>query len=183
MTGTPGAGGGAGPLRWVRPALAGIALGLGAWVLGMDVGHAAAVTLTGAGVALVVGSVGRVPDPTWPDDPHVDAGRGWHGAALQSRLLERLDAEPERVPRLLLPRLRALFVPALARRRIADPRSPQARGVVGAELYDLLSRSTWTARDGVTATDVTAAVLARLEELDAPGARGGVPDPAPGAVP
>jgi len=159
-------------LPGLKPALAGVALGAAAWVLGMDVGHAGAIALTGAGVAVVVGSVMRAPDPTWPDDPDAAAGRGWHGAALQSRLLERLDAEPDRVQRLLLPRLRGLLVAALARQGVADPRSPQARQLVGVELYDLLDRPTWPGDLAVTATDLTAAVLARLDELDAVHPRG-----------
>lgn len=166
--------------RTVRALVTGGGLGLAAWLLGMDPGHAAAVAAASTGIAATVGAVVRVPDPAWPDGPDVDAGRGWHGAALQSRLLERLDAEPERIPRLLLPRLRSLLAVALARHGVADPGSARARELVGAGLHDLLSRSTWTARGLPTATELTAAVVARLDDLRAPDR--GAPDrePAPG---
>jgi len=151
-----------------------LALGAGAWLAGADPGHSVALGLGAGATSFAVTSLRRLPDPRWPDPPEVDGGRGWHGAALQSRLLERLDVEPERIPRLLLPRLRALVSSALVTRG-AVPASAQARELVGAELYDLLSAATWA--DGrPNATELTDRVVSRVAELSAPGA-----DPAPPA--
>jgi hypothetical protein len=152
------------PLRRLVPAAgACCALAAVAWALGVDGPHTVALGLAGATTVVAAGAFPRSGDPFWPEGPPQDGGRGWHGAALQSRLLERLDAEPDRIPRLLVPRLRDLLTGALAERGVA-PGSVAARSLVGPELYDLLSASTWPA-GAPGATEVTRRVLARADEL------------------
>lgn len=153
----------AGARRGAPTLLGGLVPAAGAWAVGMDAGHGAAVGLAAAAVVGSLRSLARAAEPGWPQDPAVDAGRGWHGAALQARLLERLDVEPDRVPRLLLPRLRALLADAVARHGV-DPRSAAARRLVGADLYDLLGATTW-GRGRPAATDLTRRVLDRVDEL------------------
>lgn len=143
-----------------------VAVGGGAWLAGVDAEHAGAIGLAAAAVLLGVRSIARTPDPFWPDPPQVETGRGWHGAALQSRLLEQLDAEPDRIPRLLLPRLRSLVTAVLTERGVAAG-SVQARELVGPQLHDLLVASTWTASGRPGATELTDRVLTRVDELRA----------------
>jgi hypothetical protein len=86
---------------------------------------------------------------------------------LADRALEQLDADPERVPRTLLPRLRDLAAGRL--RRLGVPAtSPRARTLLGDELYDLLDDGPGRHHARPGATVLTRRLLDRLDEIDPP---------------
>ena len=128
----------------VRPLRAGVLAlvvamptGMLAFVTGVDLGHTLALALVAGAVTLAVQMVPPAPVVGWPGPPESDEGTGWHQARLLARHLEQLDAEPDRVPTVLLPRLRALASTRLARLG-ARADSARARELIGAELYDIL---------------------------------------------
>jgi len=155
----------------VRPVLlavlAGVLAGLLPFVAGVDLGHTAALALGAAAITLAVQALPPVAPVGWPAPPEHDEGTGWHQVRLLSQSLGQLDEEPDRVRTALLPRLRTL---AAARLRTAgvDPVSARARELLGPELYDLLGGTTALTgrRRGTPATDLTRALLDRLDALD-----------------
>lgn len=158
---------------WARPVVlslvAGVLAGALPFVAGVDLGHTAVLALGAAAITLAVQALPPVPPVGWPPTPEPDEGTGWHQVRLLSQVLGQLDDEPDRVGTVLLPRLRVL---AAARLRAigADPTSARARELLGPELYDALGGT--VARPGrrrdTPATDLTRALLDRLDLLEAP---------------
>ncbi len=150
----------------VRAAIALVLTGFAAWSVGIDTGHLVALALAVGAVTLAVQVVAPAPVVGWTIEPELELGVGWHQVLLADRALEQLDAEPERVPRTLLPRLRELAAGRLHRLGVPAT-SPRARDLLGDELYDLLGDAPGhAARPG--ATDLTRRLLDRLDEIDPP---------------
>ncbi len=110
--------------------------------------------------------VAPAPVVGWTLEPEIDRGVGWHQVLLTAGALEQLDAEPARVPHVLLPRLRGLAAARLHRLGVPAT-SPRARQLLGDHLYDLLGDAPG-GPPRPAATDLAGRLLDRLDEIDPP---------------
>ncbi len=150
----------------VRAGVGAVLAGAATWSVGVDTGHLLAIALLVGAATLAVQVVAPAPVVGWTLEPEIPRGVGWHQVLLTAGALEQLDAEPQRVPRTLLPRLRDLAAGRLHRLGVAVT-SPRARELLGDELYDLLGDAPG-APARPTATLLTRRLLDRLDEIDPP---------------
>lgn len=149
--------------RLVIPVLGALlAAGL-AWVVGLDTGH---VVLLGIAVLLIAGAVrvlGRPAASEWAGQVDDSSGTGCHVVALQARILQECESDPDRFERLLAPRLRRLAAGRLhaAGYALGDP---VMRELLGPQVFDGL-RPGQAPRRG---TAYVSRLLDRLDDLDPP---------------
>lgn len=147
------------------PALAGSAVGLGGWLVGVVVADAVLLAVLVAVVLVVPRWVGLPETFGWPGPPERTRAGGWYEMRRLASVLQRPDDRREVFVWRVAPHLRAIAEGKLARLGVAW-RDPAAIRLLGPDVHALLDDPGAAGPDRYRSPiELTERVLGRLDEI------------------